>query len=55
MDFNVKSNLQYTRGITTKRVKSGGAHLCGLAPGQYTATKKRCSDGEPLATLCRFD
>ena len=29
----VKSNLHYTRGITPKRVTSGGAHLRGLAPG----------------------
>ena len=28
-----KSNLHYTRGITPKRVTSGGAHLRGLAPG----------------------
>ena len=28
-----KSNLCYTRGITPKRVTSGGAHLRGLAPG----------------------
>ena len=25
-----KSNIYYNRGITTKRVTSGGAHLCGL-------------------------
>ena len=34
-----KSNLHYTRGITPKRVTSGGAHLRGLAPGL------RSSDG----------
>ena len=28
-----KSNLHYTRGITPKRVTSGGIHLHGLAPG----------------------
>ena len=25
-----KSNLYYTRGITSKRVRSGGAYLCRL-------------------------
>ena len=32
-ESNQKSNLHYTRGITPKRVTSGGAHLRGLAPG----------------------
>ena len=32
-----KSNLHYTRGITPKRVTSGGAHLSGLAPGQHSS------------------
>ena len=32
-----KSNLHYTRGITPKRVTSGGAHLRGLAPGQHSS------------------
>ena len=54
MKIKSKSNLHYTRGITPKRVTSGGAHLRGLAPG-LTAPKKRRSGGEPLATLCRFD
>ena len=49
-----KSNRYYTRGITPKHVTSGGAHPRSLAPGN-TAPKKRRSDGEPLATLCRFD
>ena len=31
-----KSNLPYTRGITPKRVTSGGAHLRCLAPGQHS-------------------
>ena len=31
-----KSNLHYTRGITPKRVTSGGAHLHGLALGQHS-------------------
>ena len=31
-----KSNLHYTRGITPKRVTSGGAHLRGLASGQHS-------------------
>ena len=30
------SNFYYTYGITPKRVTSGGAHLRGLAPGQYS-------------------
>ena len=32
-----KSNLHYTRGITPKRVTSGGAHLRGLAPDQHSS------------------
>ena len=32
-----KSNLHYTRGITPKRVTSGGAHLRGLAPGLHSS------------------
>ena len=31
----LKSNLHYARGITPKRVTSGGGHLCGLAPGLH--------------------
>ena len=30
----IKSNLNYTRGITHKPVTSGGVHLCDLAPGR---------------------
>ena len=33
----IKSNLHYTRGITPKRVTSGGAHLRGLAPGLHSS------------------
>ena len=33
-DQKIKSNLHYTRGITQKRVTSGGARLRGLAPAQ---------------------
>ena len=33
---NKKSNLRYTRGITPKRVTTGGDHLRGLVPGQYS-------------------
>ena len=33
----IRSNLHYTRRITPKRVTSGGAHLCGLAPGQHSS------------------
>ena len=47
----LKSNLHYARGITPKRVTSGGAHLRGLAPGN-TSPKKCRSGAEPLATLC---
>ena len=32
-----KSNLHYTRRNTPKRVTSCGAHLRGLAPGQYSS------------------
>ena len=31
------SNLLNTRGITPKRVTSGGVHLRGLAPGQHSS------------------
>ena len=31
----IKSNLHYSRGITPKRVRSGGMLLRGLAPGQH--------------------
>ena len=34
-----KLNLHYTRGITPKRVTSGGAHFAGLAPGQHSYHK----------------
>ena len=37
LSSNEKSNLQYTRDITPKRVTSGGAHLSGLAPGQHSS------------------
>ena len=43
--LKAKSNLHYTRGITSKRVTSGGAHLRGLVPGQH------CSEETSLATL----
>ena len=36
MNFHEKSNLRYTRGITPKRVKSGGDHL-RLASGQHSS------------------
>ena len=32
-----KNNLYCIRGITPKRVTSGGAHLRGLAPGQHSS------------------
>ena len=34
-----KSNLHYTRGITPKRVTSGGAHLRGCAPGLHSSER----------------
>ena len=34
-----KSNLHHTRGITSKRVTSGGAYLRGLAPEQHSSEK----------------
>ena len=30
-------NLHYTRGSTPKRVRSGGALLRGLAPGEHSS------------------
>ena len=35
--INQKSNLHYTRRITSNRVTSGGVHLRGLAPGQHSS------------------
>ena len=29
--------VHYTRGLKPKRVTSGGAHIRGLAPGQYSS------------------
>ena len=43
--------LDYTRGITPKRVTSCGARFRGTAPGQHAVPKKRRSDGKPQATL----
>ena len=37
--FEIKSNLHYARGVTPKRVASGGAHLRGLAPGLHSSEK----------------
>ena len=48
---SVSSNLHYTCGITLKRVTSDGIHLGGLASRQHSYRKKRCSGGEPFATL----
>ena len=45
-----KSNLHYTRGITPKRVTSGGSDFRGVAL-EKTALKKRRSGEEPSATL----
>ena len=42
------ANLYYTRGITSKRVKSVAIHLRGSAS---TTPKKHRSDGEQLAKL----
>ena len=41
-----QSNLHDTRDTTTERVTTGGAH------SSLNAREKRCSSGEPLATLC---
>ena len=35
--MKAKSNLHDTRGVTPKRVTSGGAQLRGLAPGQHSS------------------
>ena len=37
LNVDFKSNLQYTCGITPKRVTSGGAHLRSLAPGLHSS------------------
>ena len=51
VDENFKIlNFYYTRDITPKRVTSFAAHFCDLGLDD-TASKKRCSDGEHLATL----
>ena len=36
-ESNQKLNLHCTRGITPKRVTSGGAHLRGLAPELHSS------------------
>ena len=43
----------YTGGITSKRVTSGGC-ISTLSAWTNTAPKKHCSGGEPLAALCRI-
>ena len=48
---NVKSNLHYTRGITLKRVTSGGLIFSALRLG-YTVSKKHRWTGESPASLC---
>ena len=42
--IKLKSNLDYTRGITPKRVTSSGAHLRGSTPGKQSSeeTLQRC-------------
>ena len=40
VEYQKKTNLLYTRGITPKRVTSGGTHLRGLAPGQHSSKKR---------------
>ena len=54
MNLLLKSCLYLPRGITSKRVKSGGSISAGLALGLHTCTapEKRRNSGEPLATLC---
>ena len=49
----IKSNLRYSRGIASKRVRNDGVHPRGLASGQ-PAVKKSHSDGELLAILCQI-
>ena len=34
-EISNQKNFHYTRGITPKRVTSGGVHLHGLAPGLH--------------------
>ena len=38
----IESNLHYARDITPKRVTSGGAHFCGLAPGKHSCIVSTC-------------
>ena len=46
-------NLHYTRGITPKRVTSGGVHLRSLAPGQYSSeeTSQRWRAAGDIVTI----
>ena len=47
-----KSDLHYTRGITTKRVTSGGAHLHCMGPSMRNKAPKKYRDGGlPSETL----
>ena len=38
-EFCIKSKLDYTRGITLKRVTCGRAHLLGLAPAHHSCER----------------
>ena len=51
---NQKLNHHYARGITRKRVTSGGVHLRGLAPGQRNSEKmsqRQRAVGGPVSYL----
>ena len=49
-----KSNLYYTRGISLKRVTTGGDHLSGLASGQTQLRRNIAAVARRLRHCARF-
>ena len=47
----IKSNLHYSRGVTSKRVTRGGIHLRGLAPGQHSSEETSRAVGDVVSDL----
>ena len=51
---HVEFSLHYTRGITQKRVTSGGAHLRGSAPGATKLRRSAAAMASPADTKSNF-
>ena len=52
--FKSICNLHHTRGITPKRVSSGGVHLRDLAPGQHSSEETSLR-WESMANYLQFN